>query len=169
MKLIRPQKTCENQIMDFKEEFINNDESVIYGSESLEETENYGEWLENIQNNADEKTLSEDGVLTDVYLGVRNQRVVGIVSVKHDIDESQEDSSHINYSVRPSCRCKGCGTKMVKQALGKAKDIGLEEVQVSIPHDNIGSIKVIEKNNAELVKSVDNSGEQVDVYQLKLE
>ena len=58
---------------------------------------------------------------------------------------------------------------MVKQALGKAKDIGLEEVQVSIPHDNIGSIKVIEKNNAELVKSVDNSGEQVDVYQLKLE
>ena len=40
---------------------------------------------------------------------------------------------------------------MVKQALGKAKDIGLEEVQVSIPHDNIGSIKVIEKNNAEFI------------------
>ena len=155
--------------MDFKEEFINNDESVIYGSESLEETEDYCEWLKNIKNNTKEETLSEDSVLTDVYLGVKNERVVGIVSVKHDLDDSQEDASHITYSVRPSCRCKGCGTKMVKQALCKAKDIGLEEVQVAIPHDNIGSIKVIEKNNAELVKSVDNLGEQVDVYQLKLE
>lgn len=169
MKLIRPQEICEKQIMDFKDEFLKNDESVIYGSESLEETENYEEWLTNVQNNNNEETISEENVLTDVYLGVRNDRVVGIVSLKHELDDSQIDASHINYSVRPSCRCKGCGTKMVKQALGKAKDIGLEEIQVSIPHDNIGSIKVIEKNDAELVKSVDNLGEQVDIYQLKLE
>ncbi len=168
MKLIKPEKKCENQIMDFKEEFLKNDEDVIYGSESLEQTDNYEEWLESIQNNNSEETLAEGDVLTDVYLGVKNNRLVGIVSLKHELDDSQEDSSHINYSIRPSCRCKGCGTKMVKKALCKAKDIGLDEIKVAIPHDNVGSIRVIEKNDAEFVKSVDNLGEQVDVYQLKL-
>ncbi len=168
MKLIRPQEKCESQLMDFKEEFLKNEESVIYGSESLEETENYSEWLESIQSSSSEEPAAEESALTDVYLGVRNNRVVGIVSVTKEIDESQEDASHINYSVRPSCRCKGCGTKMVKQALCKAKDIGMKEVQVSIPQDNIGSIKVIEKNDAELVKSVENVDEPLNVYQLKL-
>ena len=107
MKLIKPEKKCENQIMDFKEEFLKNDEDVIYGSESLEQTDNYEEWLESIQNNNSEETLAEGDVLTDVYLGVKNNRLVGIVSLKHELDDSQEDSSHINYSIRPSCRCKG--------------------------------------------------------------
>ena len=45
IKLIRPSKELKEKALAFKKEFFDNNESVINGSELLDKTEDYDQWL----------------------------------------------------------------------------------------------------------------------------
>ena len=76
--------------------------------------------------------------------------VVGhvILNLNTDVDEVwREYGGNISYSIAPSYRYLGYGTKALSLALLECKKMGLESALVTCNEDNIGSRKVIENNN----------------------
>ena len=53
---------------------------------------------------------------------------------------------HIGYSIRPSRRRRGYGTRILELAIEKCPSLGLEQVLVTCDSDNIASKKIIERN-----------------------
>jgi predicted acetyltransferase len=79
-------------------------------------------------------------------------RIVGRVSIRHTLTPDLERcGGHIGYAVVPEFRRQGCATAMLAQAVVIARDrLGLSRVLVTCDDDNVGSIRVIEKNGGVL-------------------
>lgn len=168
IKLCKPSNELKNQIIDFKEEFIKNNEKSIPGSELLDKIPTFNEWMEYVSKNTSPTTVSEDWVVTDTLLAIEDNQIVGIISLRHNLNNFLKDFGHIGYSVRPSCRCKGYATAMLNEVLNIAKKYDLKELQLSAEKDNIASLKIIEKNNGKYVRSFNHLNKEVYVYIIKL-
>jgi len=71
----------------------------------------------------------------------------GELRLRHRLNPSLlDEGGHIGYSIRPSSRRRGYGTKALELGLVKAKEKGIDRVLVTCDDDNIGSIGVIENN-----------------------
>ncbi len=76
-----------------------------------------------------------------------NEKLIGGFVLRHTLKGTLiNHGGNIGYLVRPSERKKGYGKILLKLALEKARDIGLEKVIITCRNDNIGSTKVIESN-----------------------
>ena len=168
IKLCKPSYELKNQIIDFKEEFIKNNEKSIPGSELLDKIPTFNEWMEYVSKNTSPTTVSEDWVVTDTLLAIEDNQIVGIISLRHNLNDFLKDFGHVGYSVRPSCRCKGYATAMLNEVLNIAKKYDLKELQLSAEKDNIASLKIIEKNNGKYVRSFNHLNKEVCVYIIKL-
>jgi len=61
---------------------------------------------------------------------------------------------HIGYEIRPSKRRQGYGTALLRLALDKARERGLDQVLLTCDEDNLGSRKVIEANGGRLENAI---------------
>ncbi|GKU28545.1 GNAT family N-acetyltransferase [Clostridium folliculivorans] len=87
---------------------------------------------------------------TTFWLVVDGQPV-GIAKLRSYLNAAlRESGGHIGYSIRPSERNKGYGKKLLKEALSKAKVVGIKEVLITCHEDNLESRNVIEANNGKL-------------------
>ncbi|MBK1809087.1 GNAT family N-acetyltransferase [Clostridium sp. YIM B02505] len=76
---------------------------------------------------------------------------IGIAKLRSYLNYAlRESGGHIGYSIRPSERNKGYGKILLKEALSKAKDIGIKEVLITCNEGNLGSRSVIEANSGKL-------------------
>lgn len=99
---------------------------------------------------------------TDYWL-VDKDEFIGRVSVRHALTESlKRIGGHIGYEIRPSARGKGYGTAILKLALPRARDLGLQRVLVTCDETNIASRKIIEKNGGVLENKVSNPETGID-------
>lgn len=112
------------------------------------ETLNYEEWLVKINKDKDGIDLVEGRVPSTVYFLMKNHRIVGNLSIRHNINNEFLSlyGGHIGYSVRPSERRKGYATMMLHLAIEKCKELGLSDVLVTCRETNVGSAKTIENN-----------------------
>ncbi len=62
----------------------------------------------------------------------------------------ENEGGHIGYDVRPSMRRRGYGTALLRLVLVEARALGIQRVRVTCDDDNVGSIKVIERNGGSL-------------------
>jgi predicted acetyltransferase len=62
----------------------------------------------------------------------------------------ENEGGHVGYDVRPSMRRLGHGTALLRLVLAEARALGIERVRVTCDDDNIGSVKVIERNGGVL-------------------
>jgi predicted acetyltransferase len=62
----------------------------------------------------------------------------------------ENEGGHVGYDVRPSMRRRGYGTALLQLVLVEARALGIERVRITCDHDNVGSIKVIERNGGVL-------------------
>ena len=107
IKLTVPAIEYKDKALKFKKEFLDNNENVINGSELLDKMESYEEWLQSVAKNADIKTVSPKWVLTDTFLAVDdNDEIIGIIDLRHELNEFLQDFGNNGYSVRPSERRK---------------------------------------------------------------
>ena len=67
----------------------------------------------------------------------------------------RKHGGNIGYSIRPSERGKGYGTKMLKEMLKIAKGCGLDKALLTVADDNIPSRRVVENNGGELYDILD--------------
>ena len=169
IKLKRPVKEYENEALAFKQEFIDNGENTINGSELFDRMESYDEWLKTVTDNTSEETVNPSWVVTDTYFAFDdNGRIVGIIDLRHELNDFLKDFGNSGYSVRPSERRKGYATQMLGLIVKRAEEIGLERLQLSVERTNEPSVKTIIKNNGKYERSFEFEGEEADVYIINL-
>ena len=169
IKLIRPDKELESKALDFKQEFLDNNEKIINGSELLDQMDSYEEWLVSVTNNISEETVNPAWVVTDTFFAVdESDNIVGIIDLRHTLNDFLKDFGNCGYSVRPSERRKGYATEMLRQILGVARQCGMKELHLSVERDNEPSVKTIKTNGGIYERSFEFEGEQADIYKIAL-
>ena len=151
------------------EEFFSNDEKVINGSELLDQMSDYSEWLKSVTNNICEETVNPDWVITDTFFAVNeSNKIVGIIDLRHTLNDFLKDFGNCGYSVRPSERKKGYATDMLRQILKVAKESGMDELHLSVERDNESSIRTIKSNGGIYERSFEFESQMADIYRIVL-
>ncbi len=165
IKLKRPIKEYEAEALAFKKEFIDNGEQTINGSELLDQMDSYDEWLKSVSDNTSQETVNPSWVVTDTYFAFdENDRLVGVIDLRHELKGFLKDFGNSGYSVRPSERRKGYATEMLRLIIERAAEIGLGKLQLSVERTNAPSVKTILKNGGKYERSFTFEGEDADVY-----
>ena len=168
IKLERPIKENEAEALAFKKEFIDNGEQTINGSELLDQMDSYDEWLKSVSDNTSPETVNPSWVVTDTYFAFdENNRLVGIIDLRHNLNDFLKDFGNSGYSVRPSERRKGYATEMLRLIIERAAEIGLGKLQLSVERTNEPSVKTILKNGGKYERSFTFQGEEADVYMIE--
>ena len=167
--LKRPIKEYEPKAVAFKQEFIENGETTINGSELLDQMDSYDEWLKSVTDNISSDTVNPAWVVTDTYFAFdENNSIVGIIDLRHELNDFLKDFGNCGYSVRPSERRKGYATEMLKLILERASQIGMGKIQLSVERSNEPSVKTITKNGGKYERSFNFEGEEADVYIIRI-
>jgi predicted acetyltransferase len=105
---------------------------------------------------AEGRNLPEGNVPASAFWLVRDrQTIVGTSSLRHRLNAFLEyEGGHIGYSVRPSERRKGYGTRILSLTMQAARQVGLTRVLVTCDSDNAASAAVIRRNNGILENEV---------------
>jgi len=149
-------------VLDYKNEFETHGD-VLNGSAGLARAQSFEEWLNSMSVN----TTSAGLVAASQYLAVRtrDKKVVGMINIRHTLnDYLMQFGGHIGYSVRKSERRKGYAKEMLRLALEKCRELGLEKVLVTCDKDNIASAKTILANGGVFVNEVVNTGRLTQRY-----
>ena len=166
LKLVKPLPEHKQAALEFRQESIDAD-SHIHGSGGLQRYEIYEKWLNNIQTaHANNPKL----VPCDVYFGVYDNKIMGIIAVRHKLNKDLlKIGGHIGYSVRPSERRKGYASAMLALALEECKKLNIKKVLLTCRKDNIASARTIIKNGGVLENEVtENNGGIVQRYWIDL-
>ena len=170
IRLIRPQAQHKEAALAFRQEFFDHNETVINGSELLDQTDSYEDWLSAVRANADPETVDPAWVVTDTYFALDNaDRIIGIIDLRHELKGFLNDFGHSGYSVRPSERGKGYGTAMLRQIIKAAKQAGMDSLQLSVERSNEPSVRMITGCGGRYERSFNVSGEAADIYRITWE
>ena len=157
MELIRP--TAE-----YKESFIEAvKELELEGRRDGFNIRGFNENFEDfLDRNIDEEkgiNLPADYVPHSVFWLVDGGVFIGSADVRHTLTEKLlAIGGHIGYSIRPTERGRGYGTKILELSLFEAKKLGIEKVLITCDDDNTASARVIEKNGGVLENKVEHEG-----------
>ncbi len=168
--LVRPTLELKEQALDYRREHFQHGEDIIYGSELFDKTESYEEWLSSVSLNTNPETVNKNWVVTDTFFAIRktDDKIIGIIDLRHTLNEFLKDLGNCGYSVRPSERKKGYATEMLYQLLQVAKEAEMKELHISVEKGNTASIKVIQKNGGAYERSFSFENEAADIYKIEL-
>ena len=146
IKLVRPTKEHEEELIEYKKEHYNNGEKTIHACSRWDKLDSYDEWLKLLEDCSKKETVPDNWTVSTQFLGVRknDNKIVGMIHIRHALttDFLRNYAGHIGYGVRPSERRKGYVTQMLKQALKYCKDeLKLDKVMISCDKENEGSRK----------------------------
>ncbi|MDE7366415.1 MAG: GNAT family acetyltransferase, partial [Lachnospiraceae bacterium] len=98
IRLIRPTLELKEKAMEFRQEFFDNNEMIINGSELFDKTESYEKWIKSITDNIDAETVNPDWVVTDTFFAMDEaNKVVGIIDLRHTLNDFLKDLGNCGY------------------------------------------------------------------------
>lgn len=168
--LAKPSLEYKKQIMDFRQEFISNQE-IAYGTQHLYNYTSLEEWLEQIRLNEKAETVESGRPPSYEFMAIRkeDEKIVGMINIRYNLtDEMLMFLGHIGYCVRKSERRKGYATEMLRLALLEAKKIGLNRVLLTVDSDKTASIATMKKNGAILENEVPYNNKITQRYWIEL-
>lgn len=156
LTLASPSPPLQAAFLDMVGEFEAAGELARLGRSAGLAREDFAAYLRLLGERSRSVNLPVGFVPEDVYWLVREAEgadamVLGVTSLRHYLTPLLEDvGGHIGYSIRPSARRRGYGTRILALALEKARERGFERVLVTCDTNNIGSARIIEKNGGTL-------------------
>ena len=136
----------KEQLLDMINE-INEYDANFEGLDDIGRMEDYNVFLKKLEKWKHQEQINFNYSPQTTFGVFDNEKLVGGFVLRHTLKGVLiNHGGNIGYLVRPSERKKGYGKILLKLALEKARDIGLEKVLVTCRNDNIGSKKVIESN-----------------------
>lgn len=170
IRLVRPAPEHKNKALEYRQAHFEHGEMVINGSELLDKTDSYEEWLQSVKDNENPETVNPDWVVTDTFFAVNEEEeIVGIIDLRHTLNDFLKDFGNCGYSVHPAHRRKGYATMMLCKILDVAKQAGMKELHLSVERDNAPSVKTIIRNGGVYERSFVFEGAQADIYRIMLE
>ena len=167
LDLVLPCKQYQQQVEEYRDKFPQDYD--IPGASGLQGLA-FDEWLTKCEDYRQGKNLPDDYVPATLYLAVRkdDSKVVGMLHIRHNLNSSYlaRLGGHIGYSVAPEERCKGYGTEMLRKGLLRCTKLGIHTVMVSCFEDNIGSAKVIKKNNGVFIREEISDKKTFHIYHI---
>lgn len=153
LQLIDPAEEYSQELREFIAEY--NNEKIHGIGLRPREGEAFADYLKRLDDAANGEGLPEGFVPGSSYWLVCGQRMLGTCNLRHRLNENLlKYGGHIGYSIRPSERRKGYATILLRLAIGKARDRGIDRVLVTCDKDNIASARVIQKNGGVLESEV---------------
>lgn len=110
--------------------------------------------------------LPENTPRVYTYWCVEEDHFIGEIQLRPFLTEEEAMAiGHLSYAVRYSKWQSGYGTKLLKDGLEKIKEFQINKVYITCKEDNLGSIRVIEKNNGKFVEKIKSTeGEMHNLY-----
>jgi len=162
--LLKPDISFENELISYRNEFINNHDSMD-GTSRLEKIENIADWILFNQKLEHQETLPDGPfVPSSLYLYVRktDHKIVGMINIRHCFNDYLENfGGHIGYSVLPSERRKGYAKNMLKDALPYCKTLGIKNVLITCIQGNEGSKRTILSNGGKYENTIFEPDENI--------
>ena len=161
MQLIKPAVEYKSSFLDAEKEYETEGKfrHASPGMPLEELQKDFKKYLEKSANTEKGIGLQEGYVPATALWLVDNGEFIGSLSLRHRLNENLlKMGGHIGYSIRPSARKRGYGTKILELALPIAKSLGIDKVLVTCDDDNTGSAKIIEKNGGVLENKVEHEG-----------
>ena len=173
IQLIDPCVELADECIDFLQEFDTAGENEIDGAGPFKNTGSkaFAKQVQRARDQSEGRNLPDGYVPGSTYWLVRGRRILGTCNLRHELNNKlRAFGGHIGYSVRPSERNKGYATLMLKLALEKARELGIERALVTCEKDNIASVRVIEKNGGVLDSEniADQTGKMTQRYWIEL-
>ena len=169
IQLVRPTAAMQAGALAFRQAFFDAGETVINGSELLDQTDSYTDWLHAVSANTRAETVDPDWVVTDTFFALDDTgEIDGIIDFRHELNAFLKDFGHCGYSVRPDRRRRGYATEMLRLLLEYAKAAGFESLQLSVERDNAPSVRTIRKNGGTYERSFVFEGQPADIYRILL-
>ena len=173
IRLLEPSIEYAGQIEDFRNEVLEADADcgdIFAGCFGMSDMTSGEDWIRISRLLREPATSMEAGAKVGEisYLAVReiDDRLVGIICLRFHIDHPILSvwGGHVGYTVRPSERRKGYATEMIRQVVGKAREIGIPKILITCDDSNAGSEKAIVNNGGVYEYSVDVDGAKVKRY-----
>lgn len=96
-------------------------------------------------------------VPSDVFWLVDGETFIGETGVRYELNDwLMKIGGHTGYGIRPKFQRQGYGTLILKLALDKLRNQGIERALVTCYNHNIGSAKVIEANGGVLENLIED-------------
>jgi predicted acetyltransferase len=144
--LVEPSIEYKKAYIEMVEEWIKANEKIIPWVLRIDYS-NFDALVRCFKNQSKGIQLKEGMVPSSTFWLMQDDKIIGAVNIRHFLTPQLLNiGGHIGYGIRPSERSKGFGTEMLRLALKKAKDIGIDKALITCDKDNIGSAKVIENN-----------------------
>jgi predicted acetyltransferase len=100
---------------------------------------------------AKERLATQMIVPESVFWLVEGEAFIGRVSIRHYLNSwLLRVGGHIGYDICPSKRLLGYGTEILRLALLEARRLGVSRALITCDEDNVGSMRIIEKNGGDL-------------------
>ena len=99
-----------------------------------------------------------------MFVREEDQKIIGMINIRHSLNAYLERcGGHIGVSIVPSERHKGYATQIVKMALPKCKELGLDKVLCTLNRGNEGSKRIVLKCGGTYESDVYDSVDRVYV------
>lgn len=158
MELIEPSAIYQESFLELLQELKDHSISGFWNfrnDPSLDITS----YIEHTKKEAEGKNLPENFVPATTYWLVDKNEIVGHVQIRHRLTPGLERrGGHIGYAIRPSRQKQGYGSEILRLALSKASNFGIQKVLITCDENNIASRKIIEKNGGKLQDEIEVNG-----------
>ena len=171
MLFIEPTEEYAEQIRIYRQAFLDAGDSMD-GTAGLRTTEDPLEWVRRCRRCRDAATVPDGLVPATQYIFVRESdgKIVGMLQVRHCFNGYLEKfGGHIGYSVAPDERRRGYAAQMLKAALPKCRELGLDQVLITCLSGNEGSRRTILKNGGVYESTVYDGDEGAELERYWIE